>query len=249
VAFEAPQEDNPFLGWRSIRVCLARPHIFRPQLRALLRAGAHHNLRVMLPLVTRVDEVLRTRELVNQEADALLQAGVPAARSLSLGAMIETPAAVVIADRLARVCDFFSIGTNDLTQYTLVVDRANAQLASRFTSLDPAVLRQLRDVRAAAGSAGIPVSVCGEMASEPLTAVLLLGLGFRSLSVGPPALLRLKWLLRRIPLAACQEAAVEALEAESAEAVASVLRERIQPFVDLLLLDPHGALPGRGGHP
>lgn len=249
VAFDAPPEDNPFLGWRSIRVCLDHPHIFRPQLRALLRAGAHHNLRVMLPLVTRVEEVLRTRELVEEEAESLARAGVPAAGKLSLGAMIETPAAVVIADRLARVCDFFSVGTNDLTQYTLVVDRANAQLASRFTSLDPSVLRQLRDVQAAAGAAGIPVSVCGEMASEPLSAMLLLGLGFRSLSVAPPTLLRLKWLLSRIPLAACQEAAAEALEAASADLVAEVLRARIEPFVDLLLLDPHGPLPGRGGHP
>jgi phosphotransferase system enzyme I (PtsI) len=248
-AFEAPPESNPFLGWRSIRVCLDHPHLFRPQLRALLRAGLQQHLRVMLPLVTRVDEVLRTRELVEEEARALAQAGIPAARELSLGAMIETPAAVVIADRLARVCDFFSVGTNDLTQYTMVVDRANVQLASRFTPQDPAVLRQLRDVQAAAAAAGIPVSVCGEMASEPLTAVLLLGLGYRSLSVAPPTLLRLKWLLRRIPLEACQEAAADALEADTAEAAAEALQLRVQPYVDLRLLDTHGPLPGRGSHP
>lgn len=249
VAFEAPPEANPFLGWRSIRVCLDHPHLFRPQLRALLRVGHHHHLRVMLPLVTRVDEVLRTRELIEEEAHALALAGVPAARALRLGAMIETPAAVMVADRLARVCDFFSVGTNDLTQYTMVVDRANVQLASRFTPQDPAVLRQLRDVHAAATAAGIPVGVCGEMASEPLLAVLLIGLGYTSLSVAPPTLLRLKWLLGRIPAAACREAAADALEADSAEAASAALRERIQPYLDLRLLDPHGPLPGRGSHP
>jgi phosphoenolpyruvate-protein kinase (PTS system EI component) len=163
--------------------------------------------------------------------------------------MIETPAAVVIADRLARVCDFFSVGTNDLTQYTLVVDRANAQLASRFTPQDPAILRQLHQVRAAADAAGIPVGVCGEMASEPLLAVLLIGLGYQSLSVAPPTLLLLKWLLRRIPMEACRRAAVEALEAENVDQVAEVLRQRVQPYLDLRLLDPHGPLPGRGGLP
>lgn len=249
VAFEAPPEANPFLGWRSIRVCLDHPHLFRPQLRALLRVGHHHHLRVMLPLVTRVDEMLRTRELIEEEADALARAGIPAARGLRLGAMIETPAAVMIADRLARVCDFFSVGTNDLTQYTMVVDRANVQLASRFTPQDPAVLRQLRDVHAAATAAGIPVGVCGEMASEPLLAVLLIGLGYRSLSVAPPTLLRLKWLLGQIPIDACREAAADALEAESAEAASAALRDRVQPYLDLRLLDPHGPLPGRGGHP
>jgi phosphotransferase system enzyme I (PtsI) len=202
----------------------------------------------MLPLVTRVDEILRTRELIEEEARALALAGIPAARELSLGAMIETPAAVMIADRLARVCDFFSVGTNDLTQYTMVVDRANVQLASRFTPQDPAVVRQLRDVYAAAEAAGIPVGVCGEMASDPLLAVLLIGLGYRSLSVAPPTLLRLKWLLRRIPLEACREAAADALEAESAEAAAAALRTRVQPYTDLRLLDTHGPLPGRGSH-
>jgi phosphotransferase system enzyme I (PtsI) len=246
-AFEAPVEGNPFLGWRSIRVCLDQPDLFRPQLRALLRAAVHPNVRVMLPLVTRVDEVTGTRELVSQEAAALAAAGIPAADSLQLGAMIETPAAVVLADRLAEVCDFFSVGTNDLTQYTLAVDRGNARLFSRFTPQDPAVVRQLASVLATSEIAGIDCGVCGEMASEPLTAVLLVGLGYSSLSVAPPTLLLIKWLLRRIPFEVCRAAALEALEARSAAEVDAVLKKHAAAFVDIHLLDPHGPLPARGG--
>lgn len=245
-AFDAPVEGNPFLGWRSIRVCLDQPELFRPQLRALLRAAVQGNVRVMLPLVTRLDEVTDTRALVAEEAIALRNEGVPAADGLRLGAMIETPAAVVLADRLAEVCDFFSVGTNDLTQYTLAVDRGNARLFSRFTPQDPAVVRQLRSVLDASAHASIECGVCGEMASEPLTAVLLVGLGYTSLSVAPPTLLLMKWLLRRIPWEACRAAALEALEARSAGEVDAVLKRHASPFVDIHLLDPHGPLPARG---
>ncbi len=246
VAFDAPEEANPFLGWRSIRVCLDQPRIFRPQLRALLRAAVIGNLRVMLPLVTRVDEVLRTREIVTEEAAALAAAGIPAAAELTLGVMIETPAAVVLADRLARVSDFFSVGTNDLTQYTLAVDRGNARLASRFTPHDPSLLRQLRQVVQAADDAGIPVGVCGEMASEPLMAILLIGMGYESLSVAPPTLLLVKWLLRRVPFAVAQEVALRALQADGPDEVLALLRESAASFVDPRILDTHGPLPGKG---
>ncbi|MEK6688083.1 MAG: phosphoenolpyruvate--protein phosphotransferase, partial [Gemmatimonadota bacterium] len=246
VAFDAPEEANPFLGWRSIRVCLDQPHIFRPQLRALLRASVTGNIRVMLPLVTRVDEVLRTREIVAEEAAALAAAGIPAAAELVLGVMIETPAAVVLADRLARVSDFFSVGTNDLTQYTLAVDRGNARLASRFTPHDPSLLRQLRQVVQAAEDAGIPVGICGEMASEPLMAILLLGMGYDALSVAPPTLLLVKWLLRRVPYAVAQEVALRALQADGPDQVLVLLRDSVASFVDPRILDTHGPLPGKG---
>lgn len=236
-AFEAPKEANPFLGWRSIRVCLDQPDIFRPQLRAVLRMAAQHDLHLMLPLVTRVDEVLRAREMLAEEAARLQAQGIAAAESLPVGVMVETPAAVLMADELARVSDFFSVGTNDLTQYTLAVDRGNARLAERFTPHDPAIVRQLRSVLAAGERAGISVSICGEMASDPLMAVLLIGLGYRRLSAAPPTLTLLRWLVRNVPLEACQQAAASALQARTAAEVKEALRASITGHVDVRLFE------------
>jgi phosphotransferase system enzyme I (PtsI) len=244
-AFAAPSEANPFLGWRSIRVCLDQPEIFRPQLRAILRVAADRDVQVMLPLITRIEEMERAQEMIQEEARDLERAGIRAAKTVKVGAMVETPAAVIIADRLAKVSAFFSIGTNDLTQYTLAVDRGNAHLASRFTPHDPAILRMLRDVLAAAQAANIPVSICGEMASEPLHAVLLLGMGFTTLSIAPPTLPLIKWLVRKVPLALAQEAARAALMASGPDEVAAILREAVRPVIDLRLIDPQGTLPGR----
>ena len=176
-AFRAAPEANPFLGWRAIRVCLDQPDVFCTQIRAALRAAAHVNIQLMIPLVTRLEEVDVTREMVAHEAERLARAGIEAAKTVPVGVMVETPAAAVMADRLAEVADFLSVGTNDLTQYTLVVDRGNARLADRFTPHDPSVLRLLKLVANAARAAGKPASVCGEMASEPVSAFLLLGLG------------------------------------------------------------------------
>jgi len=237
-AFETHAESNPFLGWRSIRVCLDRPEIFRPQLRALLRIAAERNVKVMLPLVTRVDEVLATRELVRDEAARLAADGVRTAAALELGVMIETPAAVVMADRLAAVSQFFSIGTNDLTQYTLAVDRGSAHLADRFNPLDPAVLRQLEHIRVAARDAGIPVSICGEMASDPLCAVLLVGMGFSTLSVAPPTLPLVKWMVRNVPASVSREAARQALLEPDVPSITRVLQQAVQGYVDQRLLAP-----------
>lgn len=242
-AFPAPAEPNPFLGWRSIRVCLDEPEIFRPQLRAVLRAAADRSLHFMLPLVTRVEEVVRSREMMLEEAEALRRAGVPSAEDVPIGVMVETPAAVMIADHLAEVSDFFSVGTNDLTQYTMAVDRGNARLADRFITHHPAILRQLRHVRDVGEDAGIPVSICGEMASDPLLATLLMGLGFHSLSVAPPSLPLIKWVIRRVPMAAARAAATTALAATGAPEVAEAVRDAVRDFIDLRLLDPAGALP------
>lgn len=242
-SFEAPMEANPFLGWRSIRVCLDHPEILRPQLRAMLRAAVGHDLRVMLPLVTRVEEVRQVRAMVDEERASLRAAGQEAVERLPIGVMIETPAAVVLADRFATVSDFFSIGTNDLTQYTLVVDRGNARLAERFTTDHPAVLRQLRTVRDAAAAAGIPVSICGEMASDPLSAVLLIGLGFTELSVAPPALPLLKLVVRSVPSAVADAAARRALAADTAAEVRAILRDAVAEHLDLAVVDPGSALP------
>jgi phosphotransferase system enzyme I (PtsI) len=245
-AFQAPVEANPFLGWRSIRVCLDQPEVFRPQVRAVLRAAAGHDLHLMLPLVTTVHEVLEARDIITEEARSLQKDGIRAAPSVPVGVMVETPAAVLMADRLAEVSAFFSVGTNDLTQYTMAVDRGNARLANRFTPHDPSIVRQLQRVLEVGKAAGLPVSVCGEMASEPLSAVLLLGLGYDCLSVSPPALPVVKWVVRTVPESAALYAATAALSASSAAEVSNVLREVVGEYIDIRLLDPHSTLPGRG---
>ncbi len=244
-SFQAPPEANPFLGWRSIRVCLDQPEVFRVQLRAVLRAAVDRDIQLMLPLVTRVEEVLQAKELMAEEADALRREGIRAAASVPVGVMIETPAAVIIADQLAEVSAFFSVGTNDLTQYTLAVDRGNARLAERFTPHHPAVIRQLKQIMDVGAATGVPVSVCGEMASEGLSVVLLVGLGYRRLSVAPPALPLVKWAIRTVPEAAARHAAQEALRAPTADGVLDALRTVVGKYVDLRLLDPQAALPGR----
>jgi len=242
--FRAPPEANPFLGWRAIRVCLDQPEMFRVQIRAILRAGAHVPVHLMIPLVTRLSEVETTREMVAEEAEGLRQRGIAAADRVPVGAMVETPAAAVMADRLAEICDFLSVGTNDLTQYTLAVDRSNARLADRFTPHDPSVLRLLKLVAEAARAAGKPASVCGEMASEPISAFLLIGLGYETLSVAPPALPLIRWVVRQVSREQAMSAAAAALAARSATLALDILRYALAEAVDLKLIDPDARLPG-----
>ena len=241
--FRTAPEANPFLGWRAIRVCLDEPEMFRVQIRAVLRAAVTANLHMMIPLVTRLDEVERTREMMQEESARLEKRGIAAAKTVPLGVMVETPAAAVLADRLVEISDFLSVGTNDLTQYTLVVDRGNARLADRFTPHDPSVLRLLKLVADAARAGGKPASVCGEMASEPLSAFLLLGLGYDTLSVSPPALPHVKWLIRKVTIAQARAAAEAALAARTAELALDILRFALAEAVDLTLLDPDARLP------
>jgi phosphotransferase system enzyme I (PtsI) len=223
-AFQAPTEANPFLGWRAIRVCLDQPELFRAQIRAILRAAAESELHLMIPLVTRVSEIERTRALVVEEGANLKKEGIAAAASVPVGVMVETPAAAVLADRFVAASDFLSVGTNDLTQYTLVVDRGNARLADRFTPHDPAVLRLLKQVADAACAAKKSASVCGEMASDPLSAFLLIGLGYETLSVAPPSLPRIRWLVRQVNRETARSAAHSALDARTDTDVLEVLR-------------------------
>ena len=242
--FRAPPEANPFLGWRAIRVCLDQPEMFRVQIRAALRAAAHVPIHLMIPLVTRLSEVETTRQMVAEEGQLLKQSGIEAAETVPVGVMVETPAAAVMADRLAEISDFLSVGTNDLTQYTLAVDRSNARLANRFTPHDPSVLRLLKLVAEAARAAGKPASVCGEMASEPISAFLLLGLGYETLSVAPPALPLIRWLVRQVSREQAMSAAVAALAARSADLALDILRYALAEAVDMKLLDPDARLPG-----
>jgi len=194
-------EPNPVLGLRGLRLCLKRPEIFVPQLRALLRAAAHANLRVLLPLVTSVEEVREVRRILSREAEALRALGSPCRPDVPLGAMIETPAAAMTADLLAREVDFLSIGTNDLIQYALAVDRGNPSVSGLYEPLHPAVLRMIRFVVRAAKAASIPLSLCGEMAASPELVPTLLGLGLRELSCPPRAVPRVREAIRTTEIA------------------------------------------------
>ncbi len=222
-----PSEPNPFLGWRAIRMCLDQPEMFRVQLRALLRAAVHGDLRIMLPLIVTLDEVLAARRLLEEAAGELRERGADFRIDVPLGVMIETPAAAVAGDTLTRDVDFFSIGTNDLVQYTLAVDRGNANLAPRFTPLHPAVLRLIKRTVEVAELGDIEVSVCGEMASQPLMAFALLGLGVRQMSVAPRSVPLVKRIVRSVTEAHAKLAASAALRARTAEEARHELARRL----------------------
>ena len=191
-------EENPQLGCRSIRLSLANPAVFKAQLRAIYRASASGNIRLMLPMVTSLDELRSAKELIEEVTRDLERAGIDFDRNVPIGLMIEVPSAAITAETLARECDFFSIGTNDLTQYTLAVDRGNEHVAKIYDSLHPAVLTLIDASVRAAAKAGIPLSICGEMASNPLAVPLLVGLGIRELSSTPSAVPVIKEIVREL---------------------------------------------------
>ena len=222
-----PTEANPFLGWRAIRMCLDEPEIFKTQLRALLRAAMHGDVRIMLPLVVTVDEVRQARRLLEAAAAELDARGVEYRHDLPLGVMVETPAAAVGADTLIGEVAFFSIGTNDLVQYTLAVDRGNANLAGRFTPLHPAVLRLISRTVEVGHANGLEVSVCGEMASQPIMAFALIGLGVRQLSVAARSVPLVKAIVRGVSAQVAAEAAQAALATRTARDSERELRSRL----------------------
>ncbi|HTE44408.1 MAG TPA: phosphoenolpyruvate--protein phosphotransferase [Gemmatimonadaceae bacterium] len=222
-----PSEANPFLGWRAIRMCLDQPELFGVQLRALLRAAVHGDIRIMLPLVVTLDEVLRARELLDEAARVLTARGAQFRRDVPLGVMIETPAAAVSCDTFVDDVAFFSIGTNDLVQYTLAVDRGNANLATRFTPLHPAVLKLIHRTIRTAHEHKIDVAVCGEMASQPLMAFALIGLGVRELSVAARSVPLVKRIVRGISVAVAEEAALAAVATRTAAEAEAELRRRL----------------------
>ena len=226
-----PTEPNPFLGWRAIRMCLDEPELFKTQLRALLRAAADGDVRIMLPLIVSAAEVDEARALLVEAGDELEARGARFRRDVPLGVMIETPAAVIAADTFADDVSFFSVGTNDLVQYTLAVDRGNANLAARFTPLHPAVLRLVRHTVKVAAERGLDVSVCGEMASQPLMAYALIGLGVRNLSVSPRAVPLMKRLVRAVSAATTAAAAEAACASRTAADAEAVVRESLRVAV------------------
>jgi len=222
-----PTDPNPFLGWRAIRMCLDEPELFKTQLRALLRAAMHGDVRIMFPLIITLDEVRQARHLLNEAAAELDARGVEYRHELPLGVMVETPAAALSIHTLVDDVSFFSIGTNDLVQYTLAVDRGSANLASRFTPLHPAVLTLIKRIVDVGVAHHMEVAVCGEMASQPLMAFALIGLGVRSLSVAGRAVPLVKRIVRGVSVAVAAEAANAALESKTAREAEGELRRRL----------------------
>jgi phosphoenolpyruvate-protein phosphotransferase (PTS system enzyme I) len=216
-------EANPALGLRSLRLSLREPELFRPQLRALLRASVLGGVRILFPLVTTLAEVRAARALLEEVAGELRAEGHPIPVKLPVGVMIEVPAAALIADHLAKEVDFFSIGTNDLIQYTLAVDRTNETVADLYCASDPAVLRLIAMVVEASRKHGIEAIVCGTIGGEPLYTMLLLGLGIRQLSMPPHQLPEIKRVIRGIRLEDAEELAAEALRRETARDIAELL--------------------------
>ncbi len=230
-----PPEENPFLGWRSIRVCLDEPEMFRAQLRALLRASVAGDIRIMLPLVNEIREIEETRRHLDESLLALHDGGIEAPGGYTLGAMIETPAAALSSPALARHVDFLSIGTNDLVQYTLAVDRGNSRLAGLYNPFHPSVVRLLFQVAEAGAGAGLEVSVCGELAAHPLGAFMLIGMGIDSLSVGPAALGEIKQVIRSVNRCDAREAVAAALSASTPAEVVAILTAGLGDVIDLSL--------------
>lgn len=232
----AEPEPNPFLGLRSIRLSLKTPELFRPQLRAVLRAAVHGDVRVMFPLVTTLTELRQAKLLVNTIAEDLADQGIPHRRDVPIGMMVEVPATVLMLDRFVKEVDFLSIGTNDLVQYTLAVDRSNETVADLYQSSDPAVLRLINRCVDVAGDSGVPLSICGEMGSHPARVLLLVGMGVRSLSVSPHAIPKLKKAIRSVSLEQCQAIAQRAMTLEAARDIDLYLLERLGKLAPELIV-------------
>ena len=218
-------EHNPFLGWRGIRVCLEESEMFRTQLRAILRASVAGQISIMFPLVSSLEEVLAAKERLEEAKASLRAQGIPFSETIPVGVMIEVPSAVMIADVLAREVDFFSIGTNDLVQYTIAVDRVNKRVSGLYAPHHPAIIRMIKRVTDAAADRGIWVGVCGEMAGDVVSTPLLLGLGVTELSVSPGQLLPVKRAIRALNRSECQRFAGEMLQLTTVEAISSRCRE------------------------
>ncbi|MEE8578028.1 MAG: phosphoenolpyruvate--protein phosphotransferase, partial [candidate division Zixibacteria bacterium] len=218
------REPNPFLGLRSIRFCLRNLTMFKTQLRAVLRASVLGDVKIMFPLISNIQELMQTKMILHDVMEDLDDESVAYNRDIEIGIMIETPSAALTAATLARDVNFFSIGTNDLTQYTLAVDRGNEMVSTLYSSVDPAVLRLIRTVIQDAHKSRIDLSVCGEVASEPEQVMLMLGLGVRKLSLAPPMIPEIKQIIRSVTIEDCNAIARKVLGMNSERQISTYLR-------------------------
>ncbi|GAB5535659.1 MAG: phosphoenolpyruvate--protein phosphotransferase [Rubricoccaceae bacterium] len=219
------REPNPSLGWRGVRILLDKPDLLRPQLRAVLRASTDHAVRVLVPMISDVGEIHGIRRAIQETRAELVEEGVACAERVDLGIMVEVPAVALMAESYAKEVDFFSIGTNDLTQFTLAVDRGNDLVAGLYRELHPAVLGLIQHVAAVAADAGIPISVCGEAAGNPRIVPLLIGLGVTTLSASPAYLPMVKRVVRELTMAEAQDLADRVLRQPDADAVSGLLND------------------------
>lgn len=219
------REPNPFLGLRSIRFCLQNLTMFKTQLRAILRASVLGEVKIMFPLITHLQELMQTKMILRDVMEDLDEESIPYNRDIKIGVMIETPSAALTASTLARDVDYFSIGTNDLVQYTLAVDRGNELVSTLYSAVDPAVLRLIRTVIQDAHKAEIGLSVCGEMASEPEYIMLLLGMGVRTISITAPMIPEIKQIIRSVTIEDCNNVAREVLSMNSERQITNYLRD------------------------
>ena len=221
-------ERNPFLGLRSIRLSLKNLPVFRTQLRAILRASSLGDLRIMFPLIANLQELRQAKMVLTDTMEDLQEEGIAFDRELQLGMMVEVPAAVMLLDKFLPEVDFISIGTNDLIQYALAVDRSNNEVADRYQAADPAVLRLVEMSLKSARSVGHPANVCGQMSADPTYTMMLLGLGLRGLSVPPSAIPEIKQVCRRVSIPLCEEVAARAISMDNAKEIENYLREELK---------------------
>lgn len=224
----AQPDQNPFMGWRSIRMCLDRPDIFIPQLRAILRASTHGKVRVLFPMIADIHELREAKKMLEHAREELVRQGVPVAEKVPIGAMVEIPAAALCVESLARECDFLSVGTNDLTQFTLAVDRGSQRLSHLYDPLHPAVLRLIDRTVEGSRPFGTLVEVCGEIASDPVGALVLVGLGVDELSMSPWGILEVKKMLRSINWQDARDVAREVLLLPGSREVRLCLQDRFK---------------------
>lgn len=224
--FRTPDERNPVLGWRGLRISLSWPDILYTQIRAILRASATGHARILLPMVTSLDEVIECRQVIDTMREDLTNAGVPWDENIEFGVMIEVPAVAFILDHILPLVDFVSVGTNDLVQYLLAVDRDNPRVSTLYDPYHPAVVRTLQHIAESANAAGKRVSICGEIAGDHYYTMLLVGLGFRELSMAPVFLPRVKLMIRSFLLEEAQAVAAAALKLPTATEVRELVREK-----------------------